>query len=434
MNSTALWKECIASLIKKWDEATVRDLLEPLYTEIRKSDFCIYIPSQQIIETIKSRYLEDIKGFIRSKDKDIVSVCLFLVKHDRRQEEIIQQQLSLIDTALTFDTFITGTSNEFAYGLCKTVAENPKTHNGHVMIYSTYGLGKTHLLNATAMHIKKTLPQTTYLFVHAEKFVVEMVNAITNNRLEAFRAQYRSVDVLLIDDCHFFNEKERSQEELMNILLHLNSLKRTVIMTFGNDDEQLCNVDERLKTFFQWCITARIEAPSLETRKLLIQQKFNQAHCEQTINQQVIEYIAMNFVSNVREIDGAVKKLIAYSKFLKSTITIDFVKHTFRDFISLKQRNITIDKIQKIVADFYKISQQSLVSKSRSKSLIVPRQVAMYLARKMTKQSLPEIGKNFNDRDHATVLYACKIIEQILSKDKKIKSEITNLEHTILNG
>ena len=430
------WQSCLKKFEDKIGQEEATKWFRLVACELEGNNCRLYVPNNDTLLKIKTEHLDDIKKLLRDYDEEIKSVTLYVV---RREEKGATEDVLVVDTPLdqlqSFDNYVVGASNQLATDVCQSLVENPRGYLGPIMIYGGYGVGKTHLLNATALQLKRAHPTFVVNFIHSERFVVDMVHALNQGTIEQFRATFRTNDILLIDDCHFFIEKKRSQEELMNILLSLNKAKLPVIMAVDKHPHSIENMGERLKTFFQWCVLAAIEAPDFEMKRSLIAQKVSQKN-HAPLPEAVVGYLADNFSSNIREIEGAVNKLIVHSRFSRKPITLAFAKASFKEVLVARQRNVTVERIQQVVSEFYKLSFAALAGRGRSKSVVLPRQVSMYLARKHTKLSLPEIGKAFCDRDHATILYGCKAIEKILAKeknlfDKKLSVEICELENRL---
>ncbi|WP_025640148.1 chromosomal replication initiator protein DnaA, partial [Vibrio parahaemolyticus] len=308
-------------------------------------------------------------------------------------------------------------------------SDNPGAAYNPLFLYGGTGLGKTHLLHAVGNAIVDNNPNAKVVYMHSERFVQDMVKALQNNAIEEFKRYYRSVDALLIDDIQFFANKERSQEEFFHTFNALLEGNQQIILTSDRYPKEISGVEDRLKSRFGWGLTVAIEPPELETRVAILMKKAedHQIH----LADEVAFFIAKRLRSNVRELEGALNRVIANANFTGRPITIDFVREALRDLLALQEKLVTIDNIQKTVAEYYKIKVADLLSKRRSRSVARPRQLAMALAKELTNHSLPEIGDAFGGRDHTTVLHACRKIEQLREESHDIKEDYSNLIRTL---
>ena len=332
-------------------------------------------------------------------------------------------------SGFTFDNFVTGKSNELARAAAIQVSSNPGSTYNPFFIYGGVGLGKTHLMNAIGNNILKQNNNAKILYLHSEKFVADMVRALQHNKIDSFKEFYRSADALLIDDIQFFAGKERSQEEFFHTFNTLLEGNCQIVLTCDRYPKEVNGLDERLKSRFGWGLTQSIEPPELETRVAILQKKA--ASIGTTLDTDVAFFIAKCIQSNVRELEGALRRVIANSQFTGKEITLSFAKEALNDLISLQNKMVTIDNIQRTVANYYKIRISDLLSAKRNRSLARPRQLAMSLAKELTSHSLPEIGDAFGGRDHTTVLHACKKIVEVSLTDNKIKEDLINLRRSL---
>ena len=328
-----------------------------------------------------------------------------------------------------FNNFVEGKSNQLGLAAARQVADNPGAAYNPLFLYGGTGLGKTHLLHAVGNAIVDNKPNAKVVYMHSERFVQDMVKALQNNAIEEFKRYYRSVDALLIDDIQFFANKERSQEEFFHTFNALLEGNQQIILTSDRYPKEISGVEDRLKSRFGWGLTVAIEPPELETRVAILMKKAedHQIH----LADEVAFFIAKRLRSNVRELEGALNRVIANANFTGRPITIDFVREALRDLLALQEKLVTIDNIQKTVAEYYKIKVADLLSKRRSRSVARPRQLAMALAKELTNHSLPEIGDAFGGRDHTTVLHACRKIEQLREESHDIKEDYSNLIRTL---
>ncbi|GAA0860011.1 chromosomal replication initiator protein DnaA [Aliiglaciecola litoralis] len=336
---------------------------------------------------------------------------------------------SNINVTYKFDNFVEGKSNQLARAAATQVANNPGGAYNPLFIYGGTGLGKTHLLHAVGNGIIAKKKNATVVYMHSERFVQDMVKALQNNAIESFKRYYRSVDALLIDDIQFFANKERSQEEFFHTFNALLEGNQQIILTSDRYPKEIDGVEDRLKSRFGWGLTIAIEPPELETRVAILNRKAleNKIH----LPEEVAFFIAKRLRSNVRELEGALNRVIANANFTGRAITIDFVREALRDLLALQEKLVTIDNIQKTVAEYYKIKMADILSKRRTRSVARPRQMAMALSKELTNHSLPEIGDAFGGRDHTTVLHACRKIVQLRDESHDIKEDYQNLIRTL---
>jgi chromosomal replication initiator protein len=329
----------------------------------------------------------------------------------------------------TFDSFVVGKSNQLAKAAAQQVGENPGRAYNPLFIYGGVGLGKTHLMHAVGHAILARKPDARIAYVHSERFVSDMVKALQHNQMNDFKAAYRSLDALLIDDIQFFANKDRSQEEFFHTFNALLEGQQQVILTCDRYPKEVAGLEERLKSRFGWGLTVAIEPPELETCAAILKTKAEATGV--TLSDEVALFIAKRIRSNVRELEGALRRVIANSRFTGEPITLEFTKEALKDLLSLQARLITIENIQKTVADYYKLRVSELLSERRSRSVARPRQVAMALAKELTSHSLPEIGEAFGGRDHTTVLHACRRIKELRGAEQRVGEDYSNLLRTL---
>lgn len=333
--------------------------------------------------------------------------------------------------AFTFETFVEGKSNQLARAASMQVAENPGGAYNPLFIYGGVGLGKTHLVQAIGNALARSTPSAKVVYLHSERFVADMVNALQHNAINDFKRFYRSVDALLIDDIQFFARKERSQEEFFHTFNALLEGQQQVVLTCDRYPKEVEGLEERLKSRFGWGLPVAIEPPEMETRAAILMRKASQAGV--TIDNDVALFIAQRIRSNVRELEGALRRLIATSQFTGQVIDMDLAKEALRDLLMLHDRMVTIDNIQKTVAQYYKLRVADLVSKRRTRSIARPRQISMALAKELTNHSLPEIGDAFGGRDHTTVLHACRKVAELRENHANINEEYAELLRSLSN-
>jgi chromosomal replication initiator protein len=325
----------------------------------------------------------------------------------------------------TFDNFVEGKSNQLARAAAMQVAENPGFAYNPLFIYGGVGLGKTHLMHAVGNHLRLKKPDAKIVYLHSETFVGTMVNALQLNAINDFKRFYRSADALLIDDIQFFAGKERSQEEFFHTFNALLEGGQQIILTSDRYHKEIDGLEERLKSRFGWGLTVAVEPPELETRAAILMNKAALSHV--TLPNDAAMFIAQRLRSNVRELEGALKRVIAHANFKGESISVELIKEALRDLFSLQDKLVTIDNIQRTVAEYYKIKMSDMLSKRRNRSVARPRQVAMCLSKELTNHSLPEIGDGFGGRDHTTVMHACKQIANLRQGSIDIEEDYNNL-------
>ncbi|MBN0067743.1 chromosomal replication initiator protein DnaA [Pseudomonas aeruginosa] len=345
------------------------------------------------------------------------------------QVEGALKHTSYLNRTFTFENFVEGKSNQLARAAAWQVADNLKHGYNPLFLYGGVGLGKTHLMHAVGNHLLKKNPNAKVVYLHSERFVADMVKTLQLNAINEFKRFYRSVDALLIDDIQFFARKERSQEEFFHTFNALLEGGQQVILTSDRYPKEIEGLEERLKSRFGWGLTVAVEPPELETRVAILMKKAEQAKIE--LPHDAAFFIAQRIRSNVRELEGALKRVIAHSHFMGRPITIELIRESLKDLLALQDKLVSIDNIQRTVAEYYKIKISDLLSKRRSRSVARPRQVAMALSKELTNHSLPEIGVAFGGRDHTTVLHACRKIAQLRESDADIREDYKNLLRTL---
>jgi chromosomal replication initiator protein len=332
---------------------------------------------------------------------------------------------SNLNRNFTFDSFVQGSSNQLAWAAARQIADAPGGENNPLLVYGGVGLGKTHLMHAIGNQILLNRPRSRVLYLHSERFVADMVKALQTRGMENFKRYYRSVDALLIDDIQFFSGKERSQEEFFHTFNALFERQQQIILTCDRYPKEIRGIEERLKSRFGWGLTVAVEPPELETRVAILMQKAEFSKVD--LPYEVAFFIAKRIRSNVRELEGALKRVIANAHFTGKPITLEFVKEALKDLLSLQDKLVTIDNIQRTVAEYYKIKLADLLSKRRTRSIARPRQMAMALSKELTTHSLPEIADAFGGRDHTTVLHACRKIKELVDTTADINEDYKNL-------
>ena len=350
----------------------------------------------------------------------------------KKPEPSLKNNKLALTPKYTFDSFVVGNSNRFAHAACLAVAQSPAKSYNPLFVYGEVGLGKTHLIQAIGNYIIQQNGKTKVLYISSEKFTNEMIDSIRDDRTVAFRDKYRSVDVLLIDDIQFLAGKERTQEEFFHTFNTLYESNKQIVITSDRPPKDITTLEERLISRFEWGLTTDIKAPDYETRIAILRKRAQTENLN--VPDEVINFIAKNIPSNIRQLEGALTKLVAFSTFTKKELSVSLAQNILKDIIPLENKKISIEQIQKEVADYYTIKINSLLSKKRTKDVVLARQVAVYLSRELTDISLTSIGESFGRRDHTTIIHSYNKIKDKIKKDKGFKNTINNLTLNITKG
>jgi chromosomal replication initiator protein len=335
-----------------------------------------------------------------------------------------------LNSRFLFENFVIGSSNRFACAAAQAVADKPAQVYNPFFIYGSVGLGKTHLLQAITHEITRKHPHLKICYISSEQFTNELINAIRHRSAEAFRQKYRTIDVLLIDDIHFIAGKESTQEEFFHTFNVLHDHRKQIIICSDRPPKEIAHLEDRLVSRFNWGLIADVQPPDFETRMAILRKKTDLESCN--VPDDVVTFIATEIKTNIRELEGALLRVVAYSMLEEKPINLALAKSVLKDMVKETVKTISVEMVQKQVSEFFNVSIQELKNKSRHKNIIVPRQVAMYLSRKLTAHSLPEIGAAFGGKDHTTILHAIKKVEEVLLKDEQIKKIVETLKSSLL--
>jgi chromosomal replication initiator protein len=442
-----LWDKCLIQLEKELSSQQFNTWICPLQAEIRDQILELFAPNRFVYDWVQNNHLNQIKAIVSSLSSTSIAISLnvgsstqkntaFPAKYTDASAAEKPKQIKTINRSrglrneLSFDSFVEGKSNQLARAASLQVASNPGKAYNPLFICGGVGLGKTHLMHAVGNLIKSnTKKPLTAVYLHSERFVADMVKALQHNKINEFKRYYRSVDALLIDDIQFFSGKERSQEEFFHTFNALLEGDQQIVLTCDRYPREVDGVEERLKSRFGWGLTVAVEPPELETRVAILMKKAQLGNIN--LPHEVAFFIGKRFRSNIRELEGALHRVIANAHFTGNPINIDIAKEALRDLLAMQDRLVTMENIQKTVAEYYKIRVSDLLSKRRSRSIARPRQMAMTLSKDLTSHSLPEIGDAFGGRDHSTVIHANKKIAELRLLDNKIKEDYSNLERTL---
>ncbi len=427
--------------------------IRPLQCIQAQDQLRLMAPNAFVLDWVKENYLEKLISYLKESNDSYVNISLeigsvsALDSQNQQSEERVQSKKSpdkkessnkvifnqmpqTTNYEFSFDTFVEGKSNQLARAAGIQVGENPGSVYNPLFIYGGVGLGKTHLMHAVGNMIRLKNPQAKVLYMHSESFVAEMVKALQHGTIDNFKKKMRGVNALLIDDVQFFAGKERSQEEFFHTINALFESRQQIILTSDRYPKEVEGLEDRLKSRFGWGLTVAIEPPDLETRVAILMSKSIQLFNIELPNE-VAFFIAKNVRSNIRELEGALRRINANAQFTGLEINVEFAKDALKDMIDAQSRLVTLDNIQKIVAEYFKIRASDLLSGKRNRMIARPRQIAMALAKELTNHSLPEIGDAFGGRDHTTVLYATRRIAELRESEPRVSEDFNNLLRTL---
>jgi chromosomal replication initiator protein len=429
---SSLWGRCVQQLRSDLPEQQFNTWIRPLQAVEEPQGIRLLAPNRFVVDWVNSNCLDRINEFLRDTPGMTVRVEVGGLPNLQRQQAPATARARVaanlggkLNPDYTFDKFVEGKSNQMARAAALQVASNPGRGYNPLFIYGGVGLGKTHLMQGVGHVIVGNRPDARVAYVHSEQFVGDMVRALQHNTINDFKAAYRSLDALLIDDIQFFANKERSQEEFFHTFNALLEDQRQVILTCDRYPKEVNGLEERLKSRFGWGLTVSIDPPELETSVAILMSKAAAAHKE--LPEEVAFFMAQRIRSNVRELEGALHRVMANSTFTGRPITLEFAKDALRDLLALQDRLVTIENIQKTVAEYSKVRVADLLSKRRNRSITRPRQIAMSLAKELTNHSLPEIGDQFGGRDHTTVLHACRRVKLLRETESRVREDYQNL-------
>jgi chromosomal replication initiator protein len=460
------WPTCLSRFEKELSTQQFNTWIKPLHTEIEGNAIRLLAPNRFVMQWVKERFLKKIESL--AHELQLANIQIELVLTDPSQKvaptkinvsapaikavepslkiahEVLDKvekaplnkavvkkatEASGLNSAFNFNNYVTGRANQLARAAAIQVAENPGTAYNPLFIYGGVGLGKTHLLQAIGNELKLHNPDAKIRYLHAERYVSDVVKAYEHKAFDEFKRQYHSLDLLLIDDIQFFAKKTRTQEEFFYAFNSLIEAKKQIVITCDTYPKEIADVDERLRTRFSWGLTVAVEPPELEMRVAILLKKAELVNLN--LPEDVAFFIAKQIRSSVRELEGALNRIIAMAKFTGLPIDVHLAKDALRDLIAVRGRQITMENIQKTVADYYKIKVAEMYSKKRTRNFARPRQVAMALSRELTNHSFPEIGEAFGGRHHTTVMHACDEIDNLRQNDATVARDISFLIQVI---
>jgi chromosomal replication initiator protein len=435
---SSIWDNCLTKLENEIAGPDFSTWIRPLQAMESEGQIKLLAPNRFVLDWIKQHYFDIIKESIHEFSDGALSLSLEIGSKKSTTSTAVKSvkpveakkaSPNFLNKAFTFENFVEGKSNQLARAASIQVSENIGKAYNPLLIYGSSGLGKTHIMHAIGNAVFQKNPAATIVYLHSEKFVQDMVRALQQNSINSFKEYYRGIDVLLIDDIQFFAGKERSQEEFFHTFNTLLDKKRQIVLTCDKYPKEIIGLEDRLKSRFGCGLPVSIEPPDMETRAAILMKKATQVNVE--LPQEVAFFIAKKIPFNVRDLEGALRRVIANAQFTGRDITIEFTKEALHDLISLKDKLVNMDNIQKTVAEYFKIRVADLSSKNRKQTVTRPRQMAMCLARELTSHSFPEIGDAFGGRDHTTVMNACKKINELKQADHKLAEDYSNLLRTL---
>lgn len=457
------WPACLSRFEQELSTQQFNTWIKPLKTEFDENSIRVVAPNKFVQQWVKERFLNKIEGIASelfthdvlievttsnqknpstsarrpakkegstSESQDVTSYINSTKRSGTKKTNHKKNGVpSGLNPSFNFDNYVTGRANQLARAAAVQVADNAGSAYNPLFIYGGVGLGKTHLLQAIGNQLKQQNPDANIRYLHAERYVSDVVKAYENKAFDAFKKQYHSLDLLLIDDIQFFGKKTRTQEEFFYAFNTLIEEKKQIVITCDTYPKEITDVDERLRTRFSWGLTVAVDPPELEMRVAILLKKAEASKIN--LHEDVAFFVAKQIRSSVRELEGALNRIIAMAKFTGNAIDVNLAKDALRDLIAVRGRQITIENIQKTVADYYKIKVAEMHSKKRSRNFSRPRQIAMSLSRELTNHSFPEIGEAFGNRHHTTVMHACEEIEQLRLNDQNIARDIGFLTQVI---
>ncbi len=457
MSVNTLWEQCLTYLENEFLNANTpqqfNTWIRPLQATDNKGELVLLAPNRFVLDWVKEHFIEKINNAIAAlsttsppptvafeigsmsaapKIQAVTNVAATSSATGQQNRETTAEQnnyQSNINRNFNFETFVEGKSNQLALAAAKQVGNEPGGPNNPLLIYGGVGLGKTHLMHASGLQLLANDPSAKVLYLHSERFVAEMVRALQTNKMNEFKHFYRQVNALLIDDIQFFAGKDRTQEEFFHTFNALFERQQQIILTCDRYPKEISGMEERLKSRMGWGLTVAVEPPELETRVAILMSKAQQFNIE--LAYEVAFFVAKRIRSNVRELEGALKRVIANSKFTGHAITLEFVKESLKDLLYLQDKLVSIDNIIKTVAEYYKIKVSDILSQRRNRSVARPRQMAMALSKELTNHSLPEIGDAFGGRDHTTVLHACRKMKELVESSMDVAEDYKNLNRIL---
>ena len=438
---SSFWRSCLEYFQRELTPQEFTAWIKPIRCSRSENTVLLEVPNRLALRWIKDTYLARVQHLADEHFDTPVSITVELVAKpgavsvEARPEPAIApppiNDPSRLNASYAFETFVTGRANQLARAAAIQVADSPGSSYNPLFIYGGVGLGKTHLLHAIGNLVRERTPNAKIRYLHAEQYVSDLVRAVQHRSFDQFKRYYQSLDLLLIDDIQFFADKDRTQEEFFYTFNALLESRRQIVITCDSFPKEISGMEDRLKTRFGWGLTVAVEPPDLEMRVAILLKK---AELEGvSLDQAIAFFIAQQVQSNVRELEGALKRVLAFCRFSGQPLHVDTCKEALRDLIAVQMRQVTIDNIQRTVAEYYKIKVSEMYSKKRSRTIARPRQIAMALAKELTPLSLPDIGEAFGGRDHTTVLHACRKVAELRTTNSDITRDFNSLLQVLRN-
>ena len=436
-----LWSQAIAEIKERIGRHNYETWIKPIgFVSRNKNEICLDVPNKFFRDWLTEHYLTQLQEILSTLAKHDVKVVFEINEKPPRQTIVekglkrddrdrVQRSTSNLVPKYTFQNFVVGASNQFAHAACFAVANQPGEHYNPLFIYGGVGLGKTHLVNAIGHQAASQRPSVKVVYLSSESFMNELIGSLRRDKMDEFKKKFRNVDILILDDVQFIAGKERTQEEFFHTFNSLYESHKQIVITSDKFPKEIPGIEDRLRNRFEWGLIADIQPPDMETRVAILQKKAENEGVE--LPHDVAFFLASNIDSNVRELEGSLTRLGAFSSLTKATITVELAKDVLRNTLKNAQQEITVENIQKTICDYFNIKIIDLKAKRRTQNIALPRQVAMYLCRKYTETSFPAIGDKFGGRDHSTVIHASKTIERKIKEDPHMQTTIEKLERNL---
>jgi chromosomal replication initiator protein len=436
-----LWSQAVTEIKERIGRHNYETWIKPIgFVSRNKNEICLDVPNKFFRDWLTEHYLTQLQEILSTLAKHDVKVVFEINEKTSRQTIVekglkrderdrVQRSTSNLVLKYTFQNFVVGASNQFAHAACFAVANQPGEHYNPLFIYGGVGLGKTHLVNAIGHQAASQRPSLKVVYLSSESFMNELIGSLRRDKMDEFKKKFRNVDILILDDVQFIAGKERTQEEFFHTFNSLYESHKQIVITSDKFPKEIPGIEDRLRNRFEWGLIADIQPPDMETRVAILQKKAENEGVE--LPHDVAFFLASNIDSNVRELEGSLTRLGAFSSLTKATITVELAKDVLRNTLKNAQQEITVENIQKTICDYFNIKIIDLKAKRRTQNIALPRQVAMYLCRKYTETSFPAIGDKFGGRDHSTVIHASKTIERKIKEDPHMQTTIEKLERNL---
>lgn len=434
-----LWDGALKELKERLGRQNFDTWIKPIRVrEPTQGEFLLEVPNKFFRDWVAEHFLTEIRETLAFVSRQSVKVTLSVNQELQSQPEVEKREdkerarpkkFNNLMPKYNFENFVVGASNQFAHAASLAVANQPGEHYNPLFIYGGVGLGKTHLINAIGNRAMQRRPALKILYITSESFMNELIGSLRRDKMEEFKSRFRNMDALIVDDIQFIAGKERTQEEFFHTFNSLYESHKQIVITSDKFPKEIPDLEDRLRNRFEWGLIADIQPPDMETRVAILQKKAEAEGIH--LPQEVAIFLASHIYSNVRELEGSLTRLGAFASLTKAPITVDLAKEVLHNILGQSQREVTIESIQKTICDYFSLKIGDLKAKRRTKNVVLPRQVAMYLCRKHTSTSFPAIGERFGGRDHSTVIHASKAIEKRIKEDPTMQATVEKLEKTL---